>query len=125
MKVKFTKPYTTKATPPESFEEGQVVDFAELRGDPVTGEASARHFVNKGVAVEVEERRARAKAAAPAAEKKAEAAEAEPADYDALTVEDLHKLATEREIEGRGGLTTKADLVDALAKSDKAAKRKK
>lgn len=40
-------------------------------------------------------------------------------DYDGKTVEELHKLAADRNIEGRSALTTKADLVKALKKSDK------
>jgi hypothetical protein len=122
MKVRFTKNYTTRANPPETFEEDQEVDFAELRGDPTTGAASANHFINKGVAVSVEEERARARAtAAPKRQAtKAKAAKvAEAPDYEEMTVEELHKLAGDREIEGRSALTTKADLVKALEKADK------
>lgn len=47
-------------------------------------------------------------------------AEPEAQGYDAMHVDELHKLATEREIEGRSELTTKAQLVKALEKDDKA-----
>jgi hypothetical protein len=118
MKVRFTKDYTTRAKPSETFEEDQEVDFAELRGDPTAGAASANHFINKGVAVSVEEERMRARAtAAPKRQTKAKAAKAESPDYDAMHVDELHKLAAEREIEGRSGLD-KAGLVKALEKSD-------
>lgn len=53
------------------------------------------------------------KSAAPAMSKTG------PAGYDEMTVEDLHKEAAARNLEGRGSLTTKADLTKALEKDDK------
>lgn len=57
-----------------------------------------------------------ARAAAPA--------EGGPTDYDAMTVEDLHAEATERNIDGRSAMD-KAALVKALQKDDKAKTRGK
>lgn len=42
-RIQFTCDHTTKATPPESFKEGEIVD----RDD-----ASAWHFISRGLAVE-------------------------------------------------------------------------
>lgn len=43
MRIKFTKPYTVKAAGGESYQAGQEVEVSE---------ASARHFINRGVAEE-------------------------------------------------------------------------
>lgn len=45
MRVKFSKAYTVKAKDGESYAEGQTVDFDD--------DASAQHFINRGVAEEV------------------------------------------------------------------------
>jgi hypothetical protein len=47
----------------------------------------------------------------------------EPAGYDDWTAEELHTEAGRRNLEGRSALTTKADLVKALEKDDKAAEK--
>lgn len=47
---------------------------------------------------------------------------AEGADYEGMTVEDLHKLASDRNIEGRSELKHKDQLVKALQRNDKAKK---
>lgn len=119
MRIKFTKGYQVKGTafvakrtgakPDDpndspSYTEGQTVDLSE---------ASARHFINRGVAEEVGKGQQSSSAAAAAAA-------SEPNDYESLHVDELHKLAAEREIEGRSGLTTKADLIKAIEKDDKA-----
>lgn len=44
---------------------------------------------------------------------------AEAEGYESWTVEDLRAEASEREIEGRSELTTKADLIKALKKDDR------
>jgi hypothetical protein len=49
----------------------------------------------------------------------AAAGDGNSADYESMTAEELHQLASERDIEGRSGMA-KADLVKALKKSDKA-----
>jgi hypothetical protein len=41
-----------------------------------------------------------------------------PEGYEGQTLEELHKVATERNLEGRAGLN-KADLVKALEKDDR------
>lgn len=45
------------------------------------------------------------------------------ANYDDMTVEELHKEAADRQIEGRSALTTKADLLKAIAKDDAKGKK--
>lgn len=47
-----------------------------------------------------------------------------PGDYEVMTVEQLHQEAAKRELEGRSGLTTKADLIKALTKDDAKGKPK-
>lgn len=48
----------------------------------------------------------------------------EEPDYESMTNEELHKAAHDRNIEGRGSLTTKDQLVKALEKDDKAKAKK-
>lgn len=121
-KIKFTKPYQVKGTafqakrqnlpvaedPDDSpaYTVGQVVEVSD---------ASARHFVNRGVAEVVGGPKAFKAAAPVAAEPEADAAP----DYEAMTVEELHKVAADRNLEGRGGLN-KADTIKLIEKDDKA-----
>lgn len=58
MKIRFVRDYTTKEASPQQYSDGQVVDLEER---------SARHFLTRGVAVELRE--AAAAAAAPRKEK--------------------------------------------------------
>lgn len=102
---------TAEDTDSPSYAVGQVIDVSE---------ASANHFINRKVAVRVSDGK---KAALPkVVEVPAEKPEVQPEaeDYDAMTVAELHSLAADREIEGRSGLTTKADLIRAIEKDDKA-----
>lgn len=88
---------------------GQVVEVSD---------ASARHFVNRGVAVVVGSK------AHKAAEVSATTTTEDAAtDYEELHVDELHKLATDRNLEGRAGLN-KADLIKLIEKDDKAQARK-
>src|SRR5829696_7792311 len=68
MRVKFTQDYTTKENTPRTFKKDQEVDFFEEYSEDETGpdtadaqkqraaraRASVAHFVNRGVAVDVE-----------------------------------------------------------------------
>lgn len=78
---------------------------------------SARHFTNKGVAVLLPEKETGPSklTKAPVTATTAE----EDAGYDEKTVAELHELATQRAIEGRGSMD-KAALVKALEADDKA-----
>lgn len=109
-KIKFTQAYQVRGTTPAdspSYAEGEVVEV---------NDASAQHFVSRGVAELVGGKKAVHTAPVPAM--------SAPQDYEALHLDELHKLATEREIEGRSQLTTKADLIKALEKDDKASATK-
>lgn len=55
---------------------------------------------------------------------RAEPEEEEDDDYESMTVEQLHKAAADRNLEGRSALTTKDSLVKALTKDDKAKGKK-
>jgi hypothetical protein len=94
MKVKFLRDVATKEATPQTFQKDEVVDFFELySADPelkdlhgdelaararVKAQASARHWINRGAAVEVKEegkegRPARQAGRTPPPEKKADA----------------------------------------------------
>lgn len=115
-KVKFTKPYQVEGTAFQAKRNG-LPDTAEDPEDSpayVVGQtaevsdASARHFVNRGVAVIVGSKAAKA----------AEEAEEQGVDYEAMSTEEVQKIAGDRGLEGRGGLN-KADLVKLIEKDDK------
>jgi len=108
-KIKFTQAYQVKGTNPDDSPSYAVDEVVEV------SDASAAHFINRGVAelADAKPKRAAAPAAVTA-----------PEDYESMHVDELHKLATEREIEGRGSLTNKADLVKALEKHDKTKAKK-
>lgn len=108
-KIKFTQAYQVRGTTPEDSPAYGVDEVVEV------SDASAQHFVSRGVAELADKKPV--KLAAPSAAKPESAVQ----DYEAMSNDELHKLATEREIEGRGSLTSKADLVKALEKDDKSA----
>lgn len=92
-----------------AYKVGEVIEVSD---------ASARHFVNRGVAVVVGSK------AHKAAEVSATTTTEDAAtDYEELHVDELHKLATDRNLEGRAGLN-KADLIKLIEKDDKAQARK-
>lgn len=105
MRIKFTKGYAVKAAKGETYKEGQTVDLPDR---------SAQHFLNRGVAEEVE--------TASDSHPTGEASGDEPVDYDALTKADLHTLADQRQVEGVTASMTKDELVRAVKKADRAKK---
>lgn len=115
-KIKFTQAYQVHGATfgTENVDPNDSPSYAE--GETVeVNDASAQHFISRGVAELVGGKKAVHTAPVPAVQP-----QSAPDDYESMHVDELHKLASEREIEGRSGLTTKADLVKALEKNDKA-----
>lgn len=94
-----------------AYKVGEVIEVSD---------ASARHFVNRGVAVVVG---SKAHKAAEATASATTTEDGEAPDYEELHVDELHKLATDRNLEGRAGLN-KADLIKLIEKDDKAQAKK-
>jgi hypothetical protein len=151
MAIRFKKAVTTKGDKPQTFKEGDEVDFYELYGgDEAAGAnpedadrqrraraaASEQHYLRRGLAEAVEGKEPKTRKGVRAApEKPAEdgaaedkggekAGEGEKPDYQSMTAEELHKLAADRNIEGRAGLN-KADTIKVLEKDDRKRAAKK
>jgi hypothetical protein len=126
-KIKFTE----NASYPQTGPDGQLdpkLTVTYAKGSTYEVDNSAGHadrWIRRGVAVEVDAKDGTPKGviAQPKAVASDPVADAEGTDYESMHVDELHKIASDRNLEGRAGLN-KADTIKLIEKDDKAAAKK-